>query len=340
MSGIVKEKHRRKAVEWRYIGMWKTIVRRLLILIPQVFLLSLLVFLLANFMPGDALTGKIDPNTTPVRLEELRQQWGFYDPWYVKYGRWVTNALQGDLGESTAHKLPVTVLIGQRAANTFWLALVTTILTYIIGITLGILSGRYSEKFIDKAVVFYTFIALAMPSIVFGLINIFIFVFKLKWFPMGGTVDVKYTVGTLSYFLDKIYHMILPAMTGALLYTVGTIQFLRSEIIDFKNSDFVVTARSKGVPEKKVYSRHIFRNALLPVASSMGYDITFLLGGSIFIENVFSYPGMGRLFLESIQRRDYAVVNALIILFAVLTVLGTLLSDIIMSIVDPRIRIK
>lgn len=320
--------------------MWKTIVRRLLILIPQVLLLSLLVFLLANFMPGDALTGKIDPNTTPVRLEELRQKWGFYDAWYVKYGRWVTNALQGDLGESTAYKLPVTQLIGQRAGNTFWLALVTTILTYIIGITLGILSGRYSEKFIDKSVVFYTFIALAMPSIVLGLINIYIFVFKLKWFPMGGTVDVKYMVGTLSYYIDKLYHMILPAMTGALLYTVGTIQFLRSEIIDFKNSDFVVTARSKGVPEKKVYSRHIFRNALLPVASSMGYDIAFLLGGSIFIENVFSYPGMGRLFLESIQRRDYAVVNALIILFAVLTVLGTLLSDIIMSIVDPRIRIK
>jgi peptide/nickel transport system permease protein len=320
--------------------MWKTIVRRLLILIPQVFLLSLLVFLLANFMPGDALTGKIDPNTTPVRLEELRVKWGFYDPWYVKYGRWAINALQGDLGESTAYKLPVTELVGQRAGNTFWLALVTTILTYIIGITLGILSGRYSEKLIDKTVVFYTFIALAMPSIVFGLINIYIFVFKLKWFPMGGTVDVKYTIGTLSYYIDKLYHMILPAMTGALLYTVGTIQFLRSEIIDFKNSDFVVTARSKGVPEKKVYSRHIFRNALLPVASSMGYDIAFLLGGSIFIEYVFSYPGMGRLFLESIMRRDYAVVNALIILFAVLTVLGTLISDIIMSIVDPRIRIK
>ncbi len=320
--------------------MWKTIVRRLLILVPQVFILSLLVFILANFMPGDALTGKIDPNVTPARLEELRQKWGFYDPWYVKYGRWLGDALHGDLGESTAHKLPVTELIGQRAGNTFWLALLTTVITYIVGISFGVISGRYNNKFPDKIIVFYTFFALAMPSIVFGLINILVFVLKLGWFPMGGTVDVKYTVGTLSYYGDKIYHMLLPALTGGLLYTVGTIQFLRSEIIDYKNSDFVVTARSKGVPEKKVYSRHIFRNALLPVASSMGYDIAFLLGGSIFIENVFSYPGMGRLFLESITRRDYAVVNALIILFAVLTVLGTLLSDIIMSIVDPRIRIK
>jgi len=320
--------------------MWKTIVRRLLILVPQVFILSLLIFLLANFMPGDALTGKIDPNVSATRLEELRQDFGYYNPWYVKYADWAVKAIHGDLGESTAYKLPVTELIGQRAGNTFWLALVTTILTYIIGITFGILSGRYNERLIDKSIVFYTFIALAMPSVVFGLINIFVFSFKLKWFPVGGSVDVKFIAGTLAYYSNKVYHMILPAMTGALLYTVGTIQFLRSEIIDYKNSDFVVTARSKGVPEKTVYSRHIFRNALLPVASFMGYDIAALLGGSIFIENVFSYPGMGRLFLESITRRDYAVVNALIILFAVLTVVGTLLSDMIISIVDPRIRIK
>jgi peptide/nickel transport system permease protein len=320
--------------------MWKTIVRRIIILIPQIVLISLLVFLLANFMPGDALTGKIDPNVSPARLEELRQQWGYYDPWYVKYLHWFTNLLHGDLGESTAYKMPITQLIGLRAANTFWLAALTTVMTYTIGILLGIISGRYNDKLADKAIVFYTFISLAMPSVVLGLINIFIFAFKLKWFPLGGSVDVKFIAGTLSYHMDRIYHMILPAVTGALLYTVSIIQYLRSEIIDYKNSDFVVTARSKGVPEKKVYSRHIFRNALLPVASFMGYDIAGLLGGSIFIENVFSYPGMGKLFLESIQRRDYAVVNALIILFAVLTVLGTLLSDIIMSIVDPRIRIK
>lgn len=320
--------------------MWKTIVRRLLILIPQLFILSILVFILATFMPGDALTGKIDKNVKPERLEELRQQYGFYDPWYVKYGRWISNALQGDLGESTSHKIPVTRLIGQRAGNTFLLALATTIVTYMIGISLGLLSGRFHGKPIDKAITFYTFLALAMPSIIFGLMNIFFFSFRLKLFPMGGTVDVKYAAGSMSYFLSRLQHLVLPVLTGALLYTVGTIQFLRSEIIDYKNSDFVVTARSKGVPERKVYSRHIFRNSLLPVASSMGYDIAFLITGSVFIEDVFSYPGMGRLFLESITRRDFAVVNALILLYAMLTVLGTLLSDIIMSIVDPRIRIK
>jgi peptide/nickel transport system permease protein len=320
--------------------MWKTVIRRILVLIPQVFVLSLLVFLLANFMPGDALTGKIDPNVSPERLEELRNEWGYYNPWYVKYGKWITAALHGDLGESTAYKLSVTELIGQRAGNTFWLALVTILLTYLIGIILGIISGRYHDRLADKMIILYTFLALAMPSIVFGLINIYVFAFKLHWFPIGGSVNVKFVAGTFSFYLDKAYHLILPALTGALLYMVSVTQFLRSEIIDYKNSDFVVTARSKGVPEKVIYTRHIFRNALLPVASSLGYDIAVLLGGSIFIENVFSYPGMGKLFLESILRRDYAVVNALIILFSVLTVVGGLISDIVMSVIDPRIKIK
>ncbi len=320
--------------------MGKTIIRRLLILIPQIIILSLLIFLLANFMPGDALTGKIDPNVSPARLEELRQQWGYYDPWYVKYVRWVWKALHGDLGESTAYKLPVQTLIGQRAGNTFWLALLTAFISNFVGILLGIISGRYQNKLADRAIVFYTFIALAMPTVVFGLMNIFLFSFKLRWFPMGGSVAAEYITGTLPYYKDRMYHMLLPALTGGLLYTIGTIQFLRSEIIDYKNSEFVTTARSKGVPESKVFTRHIFRNAMLPIASFMGYDIAFLLGGSIFVEYIFSYPGMGRLFIESILRRDYAVVNALIILFALLTVLGTLLSDLIMSVVDPRIRIK
>lgn len=320
--------------------MWKTIVRRILVLIPQLFVLSLLIFFLATFMPGDALTGKIDPNTSPARLEELREKWGYYDPWYVKYGRWITNALQGDLGESTAYKIPVTELIGERAANTFWLSLLTLVITYIIAITLGIISGRYNARPIDKVISFYTFLALAMPSIVLGIINIYIFSIKLNIFPISGTVSTEVTKGSIQYVFSKIYHMLLPALTGGVLYTVGTIQFLRNEIIDYKHSDFVVTARSKGIPENKIYTRHILRNAFLPIASQLGYDITYLIGGSIFIERVFSYPGMGYLFIESILRRDYAVVNALIILFAILTVLGTLLSDIIMTLVDPRLRIK
>lgn len=320
--------------------MWKTFVRRLLILIPQIILLSLLLFIMASFMPGDALTGKIDPNTSPARLEELRQQWGYYDPWHVKFTRWASNALRGDFGESTFYKIPVTKLIGEKAGNTFSLSLLTLILTYAIAIPLGIIAGRYNEKWPEKAITAYTYVALAMPTFAFGILNIFLFALKFKIFPVSGSADVTIATGTLQFYIDKLYHMILPSLTGALIYTTGTIQYLRSEIVDYSNSDFVVTAKSKGVPGNVIYSKHIFRNALIPIASSLGYQITGLLSGSIFIENVFAYPGMGQLFMQSIQRRDYAVVNCLVIFYAVLTVLGTLLSDLFITLVDPRIRIK
>ncbi len=145
--------------------------------------------------------------------------------------------------------------------------------------------------------------------------------------------------GTLTYYWNKIYHLLLPAMTAAILGTTGIIQYLRSEIIDAKTQDYVKTARSKGIPIRRIYTRHIFRNSVLPIAAFLGFTITGLLGGSIFIETIYGYPGMGELFISSITSRDYSVITALIMLYGFLALLGSLLSDIIMSIVDPRIRI-
>ena len=169
---------------------------------------------------------------------------------------------------------------------------------------------------------------------------LWLFGYTLDWFPKTGTVTIGLEPGTFRYFIDKLHHLILPSLTYALLATVGTIQYLRNEVIDAKSLDYVKTARSKGVPENKVYSKHIFRNSLLPIAAFFGYTITGVLSGSVFIELIFSYPGMGNLFINSISTRDYSVVTALILLFGFLTLLGSLLSDIIMSIVDPRIRIE
>ena len=157
--------------------------------------------------------------------------------------------------------------------------------------------------------------------------------------PNRGSVDIKYDTGSLGYLWSKIYHILLPAITFAVLGTTGVIQYLRTEVIDAKSQDYVRTARSKGIPINKVYSKHIFRNSLLPVAAFLGFTITGLLGGSIFIETIFGYPGMGQLFIQSITGRDYSVITALVMLYGFLTLLGSLLSDIIMSIVDPRIRI-
>ena len=319
--------------------MWKTIIRRILVMIPQLFVLSLLIFIMAKFMPGDPFTGLITPETDPARVEELRIKAGFYDPWYIQYVNWIGNAFQGDFGRSYTFNVPVADLIGERAKNTLWLSLLSVFLLYLIAIPLGVLAGRFHDSVLDKTIVLYSFIVFAIPTFVLGLINLFFFGYELGWFPTSGTVDIKYESGTAGFVWSKFYHILLPAITFALLATTGIIQYLRSEIIDSKSLDYVRTAKSKGIPINKVYSRHILRNSLLPIAAFLGFTITGLLTGSIFIETIFGYHGMGQLFIQAISGRDYSVITALVMLFGFLTLLGSLLSDIIMSIVDPRIRI-
>lgn len=322
--------------------MLKFILRRIIIMIPQLFLLSVLVFLLAKAMPGDALTGQLagNPKMDAQTLEEMKEKLGFNDPVHVQYARWIKNLLQGDLGMSYTHQQPVNDLLAGRMWNTVLLSAAILILTYMIAIPLGIVSGRWTDSWADKLIVGYSYVSFATPLFIFALIMLFIFGFKLGWFPTGGSVDIQVEKGTFAYYLSKLNHLLLPALSGALINTVGTIQYLRSEIIDTKVKDFVKTARAKGVPESSIYWRHILRNSFLPIAAFLGYEITGLIGGSIFLESIFSYPGIGQLFLQSILQRDYSVVTALVMISGLATLIGTLLSDIILSAVDPRIRIE
>ena len=320
--------------------MWKTILRRVLLMLPQIFILSVLAFLIAKMMPGDPFTGLITPETDPNTIEALRVKSGFYDPLPVQYWNWISKAFRGDFGQSYTYKYEVTKLIGQRIGNTVWLSLLTLILTYLIALPLGMIAGRFQNSWADKAIVVYTFITYSIPVFVFALVLLWLFGYTLGWFPTRGSVDSDVVSGTLAYYLNKFHHLILPAFTMAILSTTGTIQYLRTGVIDAKSQDYVRTARAKGVPENVVFNRHIFRNSILPIAAFLGYEFTGLIGGSVFIENIFSYPGMGNLFVTSIQGRDYSVILALLLLFGTATLLGTLLSDIIMSIVDPRVRVQ
>ena len=320
--------------------MWKTILRRVLLMLPQIFILSVLAFLIAKMMPGDPFTGLITPETDPNTIEALRVKAGFYDPLPVQYWNWISKAFRGDFGQSYTYKYEVTKLIGERIGNTVWLSLLTMILTYLIALPLGMIAGRFQNSWADKAIVVYTFITYSIPVFVFALVLLWLFGYTLGWFPTRGSVDSDVVAGTLAYYVNKFHHMILPAFTMAILSTTGTIQYLRTGVIDAKSQDYVRTARAKGVPENVVFNRHIFRNSILPIAAFLGYEFTGLIGGSVFIENIFSYPGMGNLFVTSILGRDYSVILALLLLFGTATLLGTLLSDIIMSIVDPRVRVQ
>jgi peptide/nickel transport system permease protein len=320
--------------------MWKFSVRRTLIMIPQLIVLSILIFVLAQLMPGDALSGQVGPDVDPARLDEIREQMGWNDPWHEQYARWMGGILQGDFGESFRFKMPVTELIGQRIANSFWLSVATLILTYLIAIPLGITSGRYNDTWKDQLITGYSYVGFATPLFIFALVMLWLFGFTLGWFPTSGSVTPGLEPGTFDYFMSKLYHLLLPAISMALITTYSTIQYLRNEIVDTKQKGFIITARAKGASESRVYNRHILRNSLLPIAAFFGFEITNLIGGSIFIENIFGYPGMGQLLVESITLRDYTVLTATTLLFGVASILGALLSDIILSIVDPRIRIK
>lgn len=318
--------------------MWKTVLKRVLFMIPQIFLLSILVFLLAKAMPGDPFSGLITPQTDPAQIERLRELAGLNDPWWQQYLHWMSNALHGDFGTSFALKQPVARVMGDRIGNTLWLSLMTTIILYILGIWMGMTAARHEGKWQDKLLLIYNSITYGIPAYIIYLFVIFIFGYTLRWFPTGGTVDVN-AEGAIGIFLSRIYHMILPAITMALLGTVTIFTYIRTGILDEQVQDYVRTARAKGVTENVIFRKHILRNALLPIAANLGFTITGLLSGAIFAETIFGYPGIGQLFTSSIVQRDYPMLTTLILFSGILALIGSLLSDIIMAWVDPRIRI-
>lgn len=311
-------------------------------MIPQLILLSIIIFMLAKMMPGDALTGSFqgNPDVSLEQIEKLREKAGLNDPWYEQYGRWLGKAVTGDFGMSYVHSQKVTHLLAGKVENTLLLGTFTLIVTYLLAIPLGIVAGRWTDSWMDKIIVTYNYFAFATPTFVFALLMMFTFSFVLDLLPYGSSVDVRLEAGTWDYYVSKAKHLILPVLSGAILLTYNTIQYLRNDIIDQKLKDYVKTARAKGVPEGKVYTRHILRNSLLPIAAFLGFEITGLISGAVFIETIYSYPGLGYLFIQSISTRDFTVVTALVLISGAAVIIGTMLSDIILSIVDPRIRIE
>ena len=318
-------------------------LRRFLVMIPQLFILSIIIFLVAQAMPGDALTGLIDPNLTGEMLEAQRELMGLNDPWYIQYWDWIVGVLtRGDFGRSFNFQMSVTDVIGERIGNTLRLSIFTLVVMYAIAIPLGIISGRHHDTWKDKIITAYTYIGFGMPVMISALLLLFTFgTFGLGWFPSGGSVAPGMTSDMgFAYIWSRFYHLILPGLSVALITTVGTVQYLRGEIIDMEQREFILTVRAKGADETRVYNKHIFRNSLLPIASFLGFQIASLIGGSVLVERVFSFPGMGGLFIDSITGRDFTVMIALVLLFGAATIIGSFLSDLIMMIVDPRIEIE
>jgi peptide/nickel transport system permease protein len=320
--------------------MLKYTLRRILGMIPMLFLISVVVFSLAKLMPGDSLSGEIDPNNTdPAYIEEMREKLGYYDPLHEQYLTWIGNFLQGDFGKSTRYKIPASDIISERLPNTIFLGFSSILITYVLAFIMGIYAGRKPYTLGDNAIATANYIGLALPSFIAGVFAIYIFSFNLGWFPSNGSVDISTTEGTVAYWLSRIHHVLLPALVLGLLSTASYTQFLRNDIIENSRKDYVRTARAKGTPESKIYNQHILRNSIIPLITFLGFDIVALVGGAIITETIFTYPGIGQLFLNSVGQRDYPVLMALTMMFSFLTLFGNLIADVLYGIVDPRIRL-
>jgi len=320
--------------------MYKYIIRRVLVFIPMLFILTILVFGLALLAPGDALTGQSlsDPNVDPEVYEIQREALGLNDPVPVQYFRWISSVAQGDFGNSLVFNgRSVAELIEARLANTLYLGLFSLFLTVIIAIPIGIYSARRPYSLLDYGATGFGFFGLAIPNFFFGLIAIYILSIKLGWFPAQGTLSTPGITG-LEAFFDRIHHMVLPGITLGLAGTATYMRYMRSEVLDVLGSDYIRTARAKGMSDRNVLYKHTLRNALIPIITLMGFEVGALLSGAVITEQVFQYPGIGTLFLSSVTNRDYPVVMAIAMILGILILVGNLLADIFYSIIDPRIR--
>ncbi|MCM3088156.1 ABC transporter permease [Bhargavaea ginsengi] len=320
--------------------MLKYTLRRVLGMIPMLILVSIVVFFLAKAMPGDSLSGEIDPNNTnPEYIEEMREKLGYNDPVYVQYYRWVTDFMQGDFGKSTRYKMPVADLIAEKLPNTIFLALTSLLITYVLAFAMGMYSGRKPYTVGDNLIAGFNYAGIAIPSFVAGVFAVYFFAFKLNWFPFAGSVDIEIDKGTLDYWMSRIHHVMLPAFVLGMFSTASYTQFLRNDLIENSRKDFVRTALAKGTPMGKIYNVHILRNSIIPLVTFLGFDIAALVGGAIITEKIFTYPGIGLLFLDSVNNRDYPTVMAITMMLSAMVLIGNLIADILYGIVDPRIRL-
>ncbi|MBU9721509.1 MULTISPECIES: ABC transporter permease [Bacillaceae] len=319
--------------------MHKYIIRRILQFIPMLFLITIVVFALAKAAPGDVLSGeRLDPNIPAEVYDMRREALGLNDHITVQYWNWLSSVATGDLGTSMQYTgRSVAELINARVMNTVYLSLFALGVTLAFAIPIGIYSATRKYSLFDYGATTFAFLGLATPNFFAGLLAIYVFGFMLGWFPSQGTVS---TVGLsgMELFLDKLKHLVLPGFTLGLASTASYMRYMRTEILEVKGSDFIRTAKAKGLSNHSVLYKHTLRNALLPIITLLGLEFGTLLSGAIITERVFSYPGLGQLFLTSVQNRDYPVIMAINLILAITILIGNLLADIFYAVVDPRIR--
>ena len=317
-------------------------LRRILQTIPILFIISILLFLMVRAAPGGPLTAaRRNPNITEEQLQRLEEQLGLNRPLPVQYADWMGDMLRGDMGQSIKFRRPVAEMIGERIPNTLLLVGISFLVTLLIALPIGILSARKPYSLFDYIFTTITFMGQSLPVYWLGLGLILIFYVTLKnpidggpLFPGGG----MNSFGKEGDFLDTLWHLVLPVTALSLGWAAWYSRFLRSSMLDVLHEDYIRTARAKGVVDRLVYYKHALRNAILPLVTLIALDLPTLFAGALFVETIFSWPGMGRLFWDAARGRDYPVLLGVVMITAVLIISANILADLAYGLLDPQVK--
>ncbi|QFF97616.1 ABC transporter permease [Psychrobacillus glaciei] len=314
--------------------MFQYILRRLLIAIPILFGVTVFNFFIINLAPGNPVEMFVNPNISAEDIELKKEALGLNDPIYEQYFHWLGNVLHGDFGFSYATHEPVSQMILERIGPTLLLMGAALILAYIISIPIGILSASKQYSLTDYTTTTLSFLGISIPAFFLGLGAIYIFSVKLQILPTGGMTKL----GSSGGFGDVMMHLILPAVVLAAGIAGNMVRYVRSSMLEVLGQDYLRTARAKGLKNFVVTNKHALKNAIIPIITIIGMDVTILIGGAVVTEQIFQWPGLGQLTIKAIMSRDYSLLMAINLIAAVVVLSANLLTDIMYAIVDPRIK--
>jgi peptide/nickel transport system permease protein len=313
------------------------ILRRVLIAVPTLLVISFVIFAILALAPGDPMSQfALNPAIPNSVRENIRQQLGLGQPWPIRYVKWLTSLAQGDWGMSFATKAPVFDLIRQRLPQTLQVVGVAYLIAVLVAIPIGILSAVKQYSFFDQFATTFAFIGFSVPSFFTGLLFLLLFSYRAHWFPSVYDTTLKVVDGAT--LLKQIKQMALPVAVLAVQQSAAMARFMRSSMLDNMPLDYVRTARAKGLAEQVVVIRHVVANSLIPVITLIALGIPAIFAGAIITENLFRVNGLGALLISSINTSDTPVVMALAFIFATLTVLFNLVADVLYGVLDPRVR--
>ncbi len=314
------------------------ILRRILITIPMLLIISFLVYLGLELTPGDAVSHMISPDLTNTVTEEqmaaMRESLGLDKSFIERYWSWLTHIVQGDFGHSLSGGVAISTIVLDRLPATLELSIFALVFSTIIGCVLGLLSALKRGSATDSALTVVGMLGVSIPEFFFGLVAILIFALNLGWLPVGGRLLPSYD----SYW-DHFPNIILPGLVLSLMMTAGVMRYARSAMLDSLSREFIRTARAKGLPQWRIILYHAFRVALTPVVVLIGFRLPTLIGGSVIIEAVFQWPGIGLEFIGAVRGSDYPLVMSIALLSVLAVLLASLIVDVLTAMIDPRVRL-